>query len=302
MQDSDRYLDEFLDFIKIEKGLSLNTIESYQRDLLKYVQYLAKSAKNDFITVEKSEARRRILSYLIHLHKEKLSSKSIARNLVTIRVFYKFLLTQGYIPYNPTFDIESPKVWRTLPKVLTTAEIDLLLGKVDLKTPLGLRDRAILELLYASGLRISELTALKTSDIYFQSGYLKAYGKGSKERIVPFGESAGFAMENYLKKARCNWDPQNQIPYFFLSRLRKKLTRQTVWLMIKLYAMKAGMSKNIYPHILRHSFATHLLERGADLRAVQMMLGHSDISTTQIYTHVNKEHLREVYKKYHPRS
>lgn len=303
---AERYIDEFLDYVKVERGLSLNTVESYQRDLLKYSEFLQKNVPKNtsgpaIISLGKSDLRRLILSYLVYLHQKKLSSKSIARNLVSIRVFYKFLLSEGHIQDTPTQDIESPKVWRTLPKVLTTDEVNRLLSKPNLKTIQGIRDRAIIELLYASGLRISELTSLKSTDIHFEAGYLKAYGKGAKERMVPFGESAMMAMKRYLE-ARKKWDPLHQVPIFFLSRLAKKLTRQAVWLILKKYAMEAGVSKNIFPHILRHSFATHLLERGADLRAVQLMLGHADISTTQIYTHVNREHLREIYKKFHPRA
>ena len=299
MQTTDRYLDQFLDYIKVERGLSLNTIESYQRDLNKYFRFLRQKYPNqDFLVLGKSA----VLSYLVKLHQEKLSGKSIARNLVTIRVFYKFLILHNFINENPAHDIDSPKTWRTLPKVLTLDEVDQLLGQTDLSTKQGIRDRAIMELLYASGLRISELTSLKTQDIQFDMGYLKVLGKGAKERIVPFGDASKSMMQRYLDEVRQGWDPQHQVPIFFLSRQRKKLTRQSVWLMIKKYAMKAALSKNISPHILRHSFATHLLERGADLRAVQMMLGHADISTTQIYTHVDKERLREVYKKFHPRS
>ena len=299
MLPTDQMLDEFLDYIKVEKGLSMNTLESYQRDLHKYLEFLSKRYPDQkFLGLGKNA----ILAFLVELHKEKLSSKSIARNLVSVRVFYKFLLSQKYLKDNPAREIESPKIWRTLPQVLTIEEVNRLLSQPDLKIKQGIRDRAILELLYASGLRISELTGLKSSDIHFDVGYLKTFGKGSKERVVPFGDSAKEFMEKYLEEVRKEWDPQQQNPIFFLSRLCKKLTRQAVWLLLKKYALPARVSKNIFPHILRHSFATHLLERGADLRAVQMMLGHSDISTTQIYTHVNREHLHQVYKKYHPRS
>ena len=289
----DQYLDEFLNFLKVEKGLSLNTLESYQRDLFKYFNFLGKKSMSQKASV---------LAFLVHLHKQKLSSKSIARNLVALRVFFKFLLLQKYIDENPTRDIEAPKTWRTLPEVLTLSEVEKLISEPDLKTSLGMRDRAILELLYASGLRISELTGLELTDVHFDVGYLKAKGKGAKERIVPFGGSARGFLERYLNEVRKLWDPHRQISPFFLSQQRKKLSRQNVWLLLKKYALSAELSKNIYPHILRHSFATHLLERGADIRAVQLMLGHSDISTTQIYTHVSRERLQEVYKKYHPRS
>lgn len=292
------FLDEFLNFIKVEKGLSLNTIESYQRDLFKYIDFTRKKfPKDDFLKLGKSA----ILSYLVELHQQKLSSKSIARNLVSIRVFYKFLLASGYMEETPVADIDSPKLWRKLPDVLTLGDVEKLLSQPSLSTPKGIRDRAILELLYASGLRISELTFLKTEALFFDQGYLKAYGKGARERIVPFGESARTSMDRYQSEVRKKWDPLGAIPYFFLSQHKKKMTRQNVWTLMKKYTRLSGLSLKISPHTLRHTFATHLLERGADLRAVQMMLGHVDIATTQIYTHVNREHLYDVYKKFHPR-
>lgn len=299
MSSVDLLLDEFLNFIKVEKGLSLNTIESYQRDLVKYLEFAQKkNSKEDFLKLGKTV----ILSYLVELHQQKLSSKSIARNLVSIRVFYKFLLANNYINATPAADIDSPRLWRKLPQVLTLSEVEKLLAQPDLSIPRGVRDRAILELLYASGLRISELILLKTGELFFDQGYVKAYGKGAKERVVPFGESARLALERYRNEARIKWDPLHQISYFFLSQQRDKMTRQNVWMMIKKYAFLAQLSGKISPHTLRHTFATHLVERGADLRAVQMMLGHVDIATTQIYTHVNREHLYDIYKKFHPRS
>jgi integrase/recombinase XerD len=298
---ADLLLDEFLNFIKVEKGLSLNTIESYQRDLIKYIGFIEKKfPKESFLNLGKAA----ILSYLVELHKQKLcerrlSSKTIARNLVSIRVFYKFLFANNHINDTPALDIDSPRLWRNLPRVLTYPEVERLLSQPSPSNPQGIRDRAMLELLYASGLRVSELTFLKTENLFFDEGYLKVYGKGSKERVVPFGEPAALALESYRNKVRIQWDPLHQIPYFFLSRKKDKMTRQNVWTLIKKYALSAGI--DISPHTLRHTFATHLLERGADLRAVQMMLGHVDIATTQIYTHVNREHLYDVYKKFHPR-
>ncbi len=298
MSSADLLLDEFLNFIKVEKGLSLNTIESYQRDLIKYIGFTGKKfPKEKFLSLGK----RAILSYLVELHKQKLSSKSIARNLVSIRVFYKFLFANNHINDTPALDIDSPRLWRKLPQVLTLSEVERLLSQPSLSHPQGIRDRAMLELLYASGLRISELTLLKTENLFFEEGYLKVFGKGSKERVVPFGESAHLALDSYRNRVRIQWDPLHQISYFFLSRQKDKMTRQNVWTLIKKYALSAGLSIHISPHTLRHTFATHLLERGADLRAVQMMLGHVDIATTQIYTHVNREHLYDVYKKFHPR-
>ncbi len=295
---SDFLLDEFLNFIKVEKGLSLNTIESYQRDLIKYIGFTEKKfPKEAFLKLSKVA----ILAYLVELHQQKLSSKSIARNLVSIRVFYKFLLANNHIHDTPAHDIDSPKLWRKLPQVLTLSEVEKLLAQPNLSTAQGIRDRAILELLYASGLRISELTLLKTENLIFSQGYVKVYGKGSKERVVPFGESARLALDGYRNRVRIQWDPLHQIVYFFLSQQKDKMTRQNVWTLIKKYALSAGLSLKISPHTFRHTFATHLLERGADLRAVQMMLGHVDIATTQIYTHVNREHLYDVYKKFHPR-
>lgn len=295
---SDFLLDEFLNFIKVEKGLSLNTIESYQRDLLKYIGFTEKKfPKEEFLKLGKGA----ILSYLVELHQQKLSSKSIARNLVSIRVFYKFLLANNHIHDTPAADIDSPRLWRKLPQALTLSQVERLLAQPSPSLPRGIRDRAILELLYASGLRISELTLLKTENLFFDEGYVKVYGKGSKERVVPFGESARLALDGYRNSVRIQWDPLHQISYFFLSQQKDKMTRQNVWTLIKKYALSAGLSISISPHTLRHTFATHLVERGADLRAVQMMLGHVDIATTQIYTHVNREHLCDVYKKFHPR-
>ena len=297
--ETDWLVEAFLDTVKVEKGLSLNTIESYQRDLSKFSAFTQKKyPKKRFLSLEKEA----VLAFLVHLHKQKLSSKTIARHLVTLRVFYKYLLSSGHVKQNPTQDVESPKIWRKLPEFLTLSEIDQLLNQPDLATTQGIRDRAILELLYASGLRITELVTLKTANLHFDTGYLKAKGKGAKERVVPFGGSARRYLEKYIDKVRPELDPTQSNPSLFLSKLKRKMSRQSVWMLLKKYALLAGLKKNIFPHILRHSFATHMLERGADIRAVQMMLGHADISTTQIYTHVTKERLHEVYKKYHPRS
>jgi len=299
MKSSDFFVDEFLNYIKVEKGLSLNTIESYHRDLKKYVTFAEKNYPSKEF---KALSRDVVLAYLVKLHRQKLSSKSIARNLVVLRVFYKFLLASKYIKKTPVQDIESPKLWRHLPKVLTLSDIEKLFAQPDLKTEQGIRDRAMLELLYAAGLRITEIVDLKTTNIHFEAGYLKTLGKGSKERIVPFGDSALKSLQHYQENVRQLWDPVQVNPYFFLSRFKKKMTRQSMWLILKKHAFSAHLASDISPHTLRHTFATHLLERGADLRAVQMMLGHADISTTQIYTHVNRKHLHEIYKKFHPRA
>ncbi|MBI4041544.1 MAG: site-specific tyrosine recombinase XerD [Deltaproteobacteria bacterium] len=291
------YLDEFLNAIRVENGVSFNTVSAYQRDLKSYLAFLDRKRENpSLLKVQKQF----IFGYLVELHRKQLSAKTIARHLISLRNFYKFLVRQGYIACNPTADIESPKVWRKLPEVLTLQEVNRLLETASPQTPQGLRDRTMLELLYASGLRISELTNLEIGHLDLALGTLKVKGKGNKYRLVPFGASCRQYLEKYLTEVRMPLSVENND--VFLSRFQKKLSRQSVWMMLKKGALKAGLSKNIYPHILRHSFATHLLEGGADIRAVQLMLGHVDISTTQIYTHVSRDRLHQVLKKFHPRS
>lgn len=290
-------LDEFLNYLTIEKRLAANTIESYSRDIVCFLDFISSSGIKNITQVKIDTIR----SHLKYLMEQKLSSTSRARHLASIRSFYKFLTSEKQIEEDPTTHIESPKLWNRIPKTLTIKEVDLLLNQPDTKTLIGVRNRAMLEILYATGLRVSELVSLRTNDINLQSGFIITLGKGSKERIVPIGESARSKTEEYLNITRPQLLKGNNIPILFISRLGKKMTRQAFWKIIKKYSLTAGIKKDISPHLLRHSFATHLLAGGADIRAVQQMLGHADISTTQVYTHIVKDRLREVYDKHHPR-
>jgi integrase/recombinase XerD len=291
-------LDHFLNYLVVEKGLSLNTLESYSRDLNKYLDFLSLKEIKDISTTSDLT----IVSFISALRKNKLSNSSIARNVTSIKMFYKFLTENNHITKNPTLTIETAKGETKLPQVLSIAEVELLLQKPDRHTVRGLRDAALLELLYATGLRVSELVSLPVNNLNLEAGYLIAYGKGSKERLVPIGEVAQNAIREYLKEARPALLGNSQSNYLFLTRNGRPFTRQGFWKLLKKYTLATGIQKNISPHTLRHSFASHLLERGADLRSVQMMLGHVDISTTQIYTQVTTERLKKIHNQYHPRS
>ena len=291
-------LDQFLNYLVVEKGLSLNTLESYSRDLNKYLDFLSLKGIKDISTTSDVT----IVSFITALKKQRLSNSTIARNVTSIKMFYKFLTENHYITKNPALTIETAKGETKLPQVLSIAEVELLLQKPDRNTVRGLRDAALLELLYATGLRVSELVSLPVNNLNLEAGYLIAYGKGSKERLVPIGEVAQNAIREYLKEARPALLGNSQSNYLFLTRNGKPFTRQGFWKLIKKYTLATGIQKNISPHTLRHSFASHLLERGADLRSVQMMLGHVDISTTQIYTQVTTERLKKIHNQYHPRS
>jgi integrase/recombinase XerD len=295
-------ISEFVNYLTIEKGHSVNTIESYRRDVLKFFGFLGYTEGeidiNEFGTV----GQKRIIDFLLHLRENNFSSASVARHLVSLKMFYKFLNTEGVINNNPLENIESPRLLRKLPDFLTMEEIDKLLTRPDKNNNLGIRDIAMLEVLYATGLRVSELISLKINDINMERGYIITFGKGSKERVVPLGRSAQEKLKRYLEESRHILVKGKGGDDLFVNRFGEKMTRQGFWKIIKRYAMLAGIKKEISPHTLRHSFATHLLERGADLRSVQQMLGHSDISTTQIYTHVVRERLKEIYNKHHPRA
>lgn len=293
----DKALDEFADYLKAEKGLAPSTVEAYTRDLQRFVRFLEARG----VTTPDAVERRAVIDFLASLHKRRLSSKTIARNLVSIRQLFKFLRAEGRVMHNPTQDVESPKVWRRVPEVLTVDEVDRLLSAPAGEGASALRDRAMLELLYATGLRISELVGLSGGDVNFQVNVVRAFGKGRKERIVPMSDTAAKALREYLEKGRPTLSRAGPTDALFLNRRGTRLSRQGVWKRLKRYARMAGIRKNISPHKLRHSFATHLLERGADLRAVQTLLGHADISTTQIYTHVNRARLKEIHEKFHPR-
>ncbi len=283
----------FLNYLAVEKGLAKNTLDSYERDLQKYVLFMQAKEPDEITSSD-------VISFMAHLSSEGLSAPSSARSLAAIRGFHKYLVTDGLAHADPTVNIETPKGWKRLPKTLSSAEVDALLAQPDRAAPIGIRDKAMLELLYATGLRVSELVGLGISDINLERGFLIVMGKGSKERAVPMGEAAVAAVEEYLA-ARPLLLNGRDARELFISSKRRGITRQMFWQRIKFYAAKAGIKTGISPHTLRHSFATHLLDNGADLRAVQAMLGHSDISTTQIYTHVSRERLKKIHEKYHPR-
>ena len=294
----EQLLDQFINYITVEKGLSLNTLNAYNSDLIKYLDFLfAKDIKDIGKTSDLT-----IISFVSILKKKGLSNRSIARHLTSIKMFYNFLYEEHHIKENPTINIETPKRETKLPNVLSIDEVNLLLQKPDRNTHIGLRDAAFLELLYATGLRVTEIVSLSLNDINLNAGYLIAFGKGSKERLIPIGEVSLNLIRTYLEKSRPALLKKKQSHYLFPNRSGKPMTRQGFWKLLKKYSTAAGIKKNISPHTLRHSFASHLLERGADLRSVQIMLGHVDISTTQIYTHVTTERLKKIYNQYHPRS
>jgi integrase/recombinase XerD len=288
------FISTYTDFLKIEKRQSPNTITSYRHDINYFASYLLSKKLNDVKTDD-------VRSFLIFLREKGLARSTVARYLSSIKSFYRYLYTEKLILNNPIEIIDSPCPWRKLPNVLSAEEVDALIAAPDIKTSAGLRDHAMLELLYATGLRVTELISLKLSDVDLRVGYLKTLGKGSKERVVPFGDAARIAIENYILRVRPSVSQKTESTDLFLTRRGTTMTRQGFWKILKKYITKAKISGNVSPHTLRHAFATHLLERGADLRSVQQMLGHSDISSTQIYTHILKERMREVHDRFHPR-
>jgi integrase/recombinase XerD len=284
----------FLNYLAVEKGLAKNTLESYERDLRRYL-FSMKKKRPDEITQSD------VVSFMALLSSGGISTRSAARGLAAIRGFHKYLLTDGLAKTDPTVNLETPRGWKRLPKTLSSADVDSLLNQPDASTLIGLRDKAMLEMIYATGLRVSELVGLRMPDVNLERGFLVVMGKGSKERAVPMGETAIAAVRAYLARARQGLLKGKDSEMLFISSQRRGMTRQMFWERIKFYTKKACIGKNVSPHTLRHSFATHLLDNGADLRAVQAMLGHSDISTTQIYTHVSRERLKKIHEKYHPR-
>ena len=291
------YSDLFLNYLTVEKGLSTNTLEAYGRDLARYLDFLEKEG----IDHPGSVTPPVVLRFLAHLKGGGLAPRSRARALVALRVFHKFLLAEKITENNPTARVEAPKSLNPLPHALSPGEVDRLLEAPRGESPFDLRDRAMLELLYATGLRVSELVGLKIGDLQLDVGYLRAFGKRHKQRVVPMGEAALAVLERYLGTGRSFLDRGEGGEVLFLNRDGRGLTRQGFWKIIKRRAREAGILKKVTPHTLRHSFATHLLENGADLRSVQTMLGHADISTTQIYTHVTRERLRKIHEQFHPR-
>ena len=291
------FLGLFLDFLSIEKGLSKNTLLAYERDLRRYLGFMSKRGLVSLNEVNRKE----IMDYLLKERDRGLNPSSVARELVAIRMFHRFLADEGRIREDVTDALEAPKLWKHLPECLSIQEMESLLDAPDLREPQGVRDQACLELMYATGLRASELTGLKIGLLNFELGTVRVIGKGEKERIVPMGSSARKSVKRYLDQVRPQWVKQRPEDALFVSRLGRKLSRVSVWAILKKYAGDAGIRKKVYPHILRHSFATHLLENGADLRVVQELLGHSDISTTQIYTHIEKSRLKKIHHQFHPR-
>jgi len=293
-------VEDYIHFIQVERQLSVNTLASYRRDLESYVNFLQNAeGMADFNRVERTT----ILRHLEQLRAQGKTSRTIARHISSIRSFHQFLLREKRAESDPTVHLEMPTIEQKLPNILSIEEIEALLMAPNRSKPQGIRDLAMLELLYGSGMRISELIALDLADIHLTMGFVRVFGKGGKERIIPLGKSALSAISSYLNNAR----GQLQVKYpktdaFFINQRGKRLTRQGCWKLMKEHALKAGIQHELTPHTLRHSFATHLVENGADLRAVQEMLGHADISTTQIYTHISKTRLSEVYKQFHPRA
>jgi integrase/recombinase XerD len=286
------WLNRYLAYLRIERGLAQNSLDAYGRDLAMYCAHLADT---ELLQVQPAQ----VSGFLKYLYGHGLKPRSAARALAAVRGLHKFLLIEKATTENPTANVEAPRAFRPLPHFLTMDEVDRLLAAPDADTPAGLRDRAMIEVLYATGLRVSELVNLRLDGVNIETGFVRCLGKGSKERVVPLGDSAAQWVETYMRKAR---PQQHSSELLFLNAKCVGLTRDNFWRILKDYAAKAAIRKNISPHVLRHSFATHLLEHGADLRAVQMMLGHATISTTQIYTHVIRARLKEIYKSCHPRA
>jgi integrase/recombinase XerD len=291
------FVDEYLNFLTVEKGVSRLTLDAYSRDLNRYISFICRSGSKDMANVTPDD----VISYLAQIKKEGLNARSVNRGLAALRGFYKFLIHEKKIDTNPVANIELAKVWSRLPGTLSMEEMNLLLGEPGLNNPLAIRDTAMMELMYATGIRVSEIITLTMNTINWQVGYLVVMGKGSKERIVPIGRSAYNCLQEYVNHARPIFVKEHATNILFLNRSGRGLTRQGFWKILKKYAHRIGLQKKVHPHTFRHSFASHLLEGGADLRSVQTMLGHADISTTQIYTHITRERLKNIHKKYHPR-
>lgn len=287
----------FLNYLRVDKGLSKNTLESYRRDVEKFSEFVHQRdlQMNQIV-------RQDVVDFLASLYRRGLDSRSVARNLATLRHFFRFAVLEGYITNDPAMTIESPKTVQSLPQFLSVEEVELLLQQPDVNDVVGIRDRAMIELMYSTGIRVSELCGIRLNDLKMDPGCLRCVGKGDKERIVPVGRQALAAAQHYLRLSRPKLLREAISPFLFLTPRGKPMNRIAFWSLLAAYGRKAGLRKSLNPHMLRHSFATHLLDRGADLRSVQMMLGHSDISTTQIYTHVVEERLKQVYKAHHPRA
>lgn len=292
------HLQDFLHFLLVERRLSVNTISAYERDLKAYVLYLTRENIHSLQHV----SRVHVLNYLTYLREQKLAASTLARTLSTLRSFHQFLLREEAVTADATRDIATPTIERRLPKILSEQEVERLLSAPSTNTPLGLRNKAMLEVLYATGVRVSELMNINLNDLHLTESFIQTVGKGKKERLIPIGKMASEAIMNYLRNGRVKLVKAKKTDALFVNRLGDRLTRQGFWKIIKQLAVKVNIKKEITPHTIRHSFATHLLENGADLRVVQEMLGHADISTTQIYTHVSRRRLKDVYTQFHPRA
>lgn len=292
------HLENFLDYITLERGLSINTRKAYTDDLVQFLEFLEKKGVKSIEIV----TRKLILDHLMAMKDRGMSTNSISRHLVAIKVFFRYLQQEGMLKKNITDTMDSPKLWKILPDTLSEKEVDLLLDTPNMRKPLGIRDRAILEMFYASGLRVSELAGLKLSNLHIDEGYIRVIGKGRKERVIPVAKSSTDILELYLLDVRPLLCDTPALLNVFVSKRETALCRQRLWQIIKKYTKEAGIMKNVTPHTLRHSFASHLLQNGAPLRVIQEMLGHADIATTQIYTHINPERLKSIHQQFHPRS
>ncbi len=294
----DELIDAFLNYLSVERGLSRNTIISYSQDLRGYVGYVKSRSINSLSATTKNE----IVGFMMARKDRGIAANSVARSLAAIRMFYRFLVRERILNIDPSSLVDSPKLWKKIPETLSVNEVEALLAQPNVRDQKqGIRDRAILETLYATGMRVSEAVNLKLDNVNMEVGFLRCVGKGDKERIIPLGKKAIISIKRYLGSSRQVLLKNKESEVLFVSRLGRKISRQSLWKLIKRYAKMARIKKPIKPHILRHSFATHLLERGADLRSVQEMLGHASISTTQLYTHINKERLKSIHRMYHPR-
>jgi integrase/recombinase XerD len=297
VRDDDVLLDGYLAHLRVERGLAQRSVEAYASDLIRFAVFVRQDLTKTFAMIDSGD----VAAWLVSLSRAGISARAQARKLSALRGFYKFLVAERHVSADPTALVTGPRLPRKLPHVLSFAEVEMLLRAPDPATPRGCRDAAMTQLLYASGLRVSELVGLKLTDIDLDQCVVSALGKGDKRRLVPFGEVARDALQRYLREVRPRWAVRGESVHLFLTERGTGMTRQGFWKLLGRYARSAGINKPISPHKLRHSFATHLLERGADLRAVQTMLGHADIATTQVYTHVTSEHMREAHARFHPR-
>jgi len=290
-------IDTFLNYLSVERGLARNTIISYREDLNSYMDFIARQKINALSKITKND----IINFMLSQKDKGVSVNSVARRLAAVRMFHRFLTRERILKNDPTVLIDSPKLWKKIPDTLSLNEVDALIAQPDIRDKQGIRDKAILETLYATGMRVSEAVNLRADNVNLDIGFLRCIGKGNKERVIPLGKKAINSIQRYLKISRPHFLKKKESEFLFLNRFGKKISRQSLWKIIKRYGREARLKKAIKPHMLRHSFATHLLERGADLRSVQEMLGHSNISTTQVYTHINKDRLKTIHRMFHPR-